>query len=171
MAAFGFFSALAWLVCDRWMGNKSRVEQRLDEFDPRRTDQRDVTGGFAKVSATVSEWVERASPQLAKPLQPKTEADVGKLTLRLSHAGFRGENAVTVYLSIKAIGVALALALAGGFAAFTVGLNVNALFRAMTVALCAFFLPDLVIWMLTRRRKQALFLGLPDAIDLMVVSV
>ena len=35
----------------------------------------------------------------------------------------------------------------------------------------AFYLPDLVLAYLTRKRKQEIFLGLPDAIDLMVVCV
>ena len=34
-----------------------------------------------------------------------------------------------------------------------------------------FYLPDLVVWLLGRGRKQAIFLGLPDALDLMVVCV
>ncbi len=34
-----------------------------------------------------------------------------------------------------------------------------------------FYLPELVLWWLTRRRKEQIFLGLPDALDLMVVCV
>jgi len=34
-----------------------------------------------------------------------------------------------------------------------------------------FFLPDLLLALLGRHRKQSLFLGLPDALDLMVVCV
>ncbi len=171
LAVFGLFSALVWLVCDRCFGMKSRAEQRLDDIDRRGPEQYHATGRFATVSTKMSAWVEKASPQLAKPLQPKTQADIGKLTLRLSHAGFRNPNAVTIYLGMKALCFVIGLALAGGFSVFAVGVNVNALFRALSVALCAFFLPDFFVWMLARRRKQAIFLGLPDAIDLMVVSV
>jgi tight adherence protein C len=35
----------------------------------------------------------------------------------------------------------------------------------------AFYLPDMVVWIITRNRKEAIFLGLPDALDLMVVCV
>ena len=34
-----------------------------------------------------------------------------------------------------------------------------------------FYLPDFIIWLITRKRKEAIFLGLPDALDLMVVCV
>ena len=34
-----------------------------------------------------------------------------------------------------------------------------------------FYLPDGLLWFLARRRKQAIFLGLPDALDLMVRSL
>ena len=35
----------------------------------------------------------------------------------------------------------------------------------------SFYLPDLVLMMIIKRRKEAIFLGLPDALDLMVVCV
>ena len=34
-----------------------------------------------------------------------------------------------------------------------------------------FYLPEVVLWWLTKRRKEQIFLGLPDALDLMVVCV
>src|SRR5207344_2105832 len=34
-----------------------------------------------------------------------------------------------------------------------------------------FYLPDALVWLIARKRKQAIFLGLPDALDLMVVCV
>jgi tight adherence protein C len=34
-----------------------------------------------------------------------------------------------------------------------------------------FFLPDIILWFLGKKRKEAIFLALPDALDLMVVCV
>jgi tight adherence protein C len=34
-----------------------------------------------------------------------------------------------------------------------------------------FYLPDIVVWFIAKQRKDAIFLGLPDALDLMVVCV
>lgn len=170
-AAFGFFAVIVWVLGEAWAGKKSRLEQRLDDFDPRTAGEPHPDGGFSKVSATMSEWVEKASPQLASPLQPKTQADAGMLQQRLAHAGFRNPNAVTVYLGLKALCFLSGLTLAGGIAVLTVGASPGALLRALAAALFAFFLPDVVVWMLSSRRKQAIFLGLPDAIDLMVIAV
>ena len=41
----------------------------------------------------------------------------------------------------------------------------------MLIAGGMFYLPDVVIWWLGKKRKEAIFLGLPDALDLMVVCV
>ena len=52
----------------------------------------------------MSKVLDKASP-MAKPLQPKTEAEAGKLKTSLSEAGFRSENAVGVFLGLKFIGL------------------------------------------------------------------
>ena len=41
----------------------------------------------------------------------------------------------------------------------------------MAVAGLFFYLPDLIVWFVGRKRKESIFLGLPDALDLMVVCV
>ena len=43
----------------------------------------------------------RPRPALAKPLQPKTEAEVGKLRAKLNYAGFRSEAAPSIFLGLK----------------------------------------------------------------------
>ena len=45
------------------------------------------------------------------------------------------------------------------------------LLTAFMAALLCFYLPDVVLWFLGKSRKQSVFLGLPDALDLMVVCV
>ena len=40
---------------------------------------------------------------MAKPLQPKNEAEVGKLRAKLNYAGFRGETAPSIFLGLKTI--------------------------------------------------------------------
>jgi tight adherence protein C len=50
-------------------------------------------------------------------------------------------------------------------------LTQNSLFKVIAAAGLGFYLPDLLVAFLARRRKQAIFLGLPDALDLMVVCV
>ena len=49
--------------------------------------------------------LEKATPALARPLDPKSEAEIGKLKIRLSDAGFRGEHAGSVFLGLKFVGL------------------------------------------------------------------
>jgi tight adherence protein C len=45
------------------------------------------------------------------------------------------------------------------------------LFKCIFIAGTMFYLPELILMWLTRRRKEQIFLGLPDALDLLVVCV
>ena len=50
-------------------------------------------------------------------------------------------------------------------------LSQQSLFKAVAIAGVMFYLPDLFTWFVTKRRKESIFLGLPDALDLLVVCV
>ncbi len=116
--------------------------------------------------------LERASPRMAKPLQPKTEADVGKLRAKLNYAGFRSEAAPSIFLGLK------------------IDLPGRRLRRRRRHACSSprarrpkpsctpsaspasrFYLPDVVLWFFKKSRQDNIFFGLPDALDLMVVCV
>ena len=115
--------------------------------------------------------LEASAPALAKPLQPRSEQDIGKLKLKLAHAGFRSEAASQIFLGIKFIMLVIGLLFGGGIMLFLLGLNQGSLFRIVIFAGGMFYLPDGVLFWLGRKRKESIFLGLPDALDLMVVCV
>ena len=103
----------------------------------------------------------------------KTKRNSETARSKLANAGFRSESAGTVFLGLKFAG------LVAGPASWAAAL-VTALRRRQSKLAdlvdrrrlaCCFYLPDLVVWFLGRRRKQAIFLALPDALDLMVVCV
>jgi tight adherence protein C len=120
---------------------------------------------------------EKATPALAKPLQPKNENEAGKLRMRLAQAGFRSEAAPSLFLSFKFAMLIAGLFLGGGTVLIMAHLNglpllgQKNLIKCIVIAGSMFYLPELVLWWLTRRRKEQIFLGLPDALDLMVVCV
>lgn len=172
LAVFGLIAALAWLAVD-WLGtSRSRAEQRLDDFkDPLSRKRREEAGPGAKKNDAMSRMLEASAPALAKPLQPRSEQDIGKLKLKLAHAGFRSEAASQIFLGIKFIMLVIGLLFGGGIMLFLLGLNQGSLFRIVLFAGGMFYFPDIILFWLGKKRKESIFLGLPDALDLMVVCV
>jgi len=169
LAAGGAAVAGAWFILEMFSGNKPRLDDRLDEFRNPMLRRRKEEGPRG-ASEAMKGVLEKATPTLAKPLQPKNELEVSKLKQRLAHAGFRSEGAATVYLGLKVAALLAGLMLGGG-GLLLFGLGTQSLLRAAAFALGMFFMPDLLVSLLGSRRKEAIFLGLPDALDLMVVCV
>ncbi|WP_425614588.1 type II secretion system F family protein [Anatilimnocola sp. NA78] len=169
VAVFGLIAAITWLAIEFLSGNSSRAEQRLEDFrDPVGRKKRDEGG---RKGDNLSRMLEAASPALAKPLQPKTEAEVNKLKLKLSYAGFRSEGAPMVFQAAKFLGLLIGLFVGGGASILTYGMTQGALVRIVAIAGVLFYLPELVVMYMAKKRKESIFLGLPDALDLMVVCV
>ena len=119
----------------------------------------------------ITKLLEQASPKIAEALQPKNEKEAGKLKQKLDEAGWRTENATQILSTLKVVSAGFGFFLGGGVALFTNGFNTYSLIYAL-VALVGFMLiPELILRFIGAQRKQKLFLGLPDALDLMVVCV
>jgi len=170
-AVFGMFAALAWWTLELVAAGKPRAVERLDELkNPRARRKRDELTALKKAD-TMTKMLEKATPALAKPLEPKSEMERNKLKTKLANAGFRGESAGSVFLGLKFVGLLAGLFLGAGTILGLAGIDQKTLLWSMAVAGLAFYLPDLVVWFLVRKRKEAIFLALPDALDLMVVCV
>lgn len=168
LAIFGCVAAGVWAMFEfLGGGNSSRATERLAELrDPRtrKGDRRGEGGGVTKL-------MEKASPKLAAPLQPKTEAEEGKLKQRLQHAGFRSETAVSIFLGMKFLCLIVGFVAGGGAMLFTKGMTQQAGMVTIAIAGIAFYLPDVVVFFVRKNRQDQIFYGLPDALDLMVVCV
>ena len=168
VAIFLSFSALTWLLLSHFMDKDDRAERRLQELsDPRRKSEE----GKENKAEVLTRALEKASPTLAKPLAPKTEEEMSKLKQGLVEAGFRSEGAPMVYLSIRAITAIVFLCAGGGISVLLYGFSMTAAIRATGIAGAGFFLPTFILGQLVKRRKQQIFQGLPDALDLLVVCV
>ena len=170
VAMFGLVASIVWWGLDFFAGQKSRTMERLDELrNPQRRASQEM--GAMKQTDTMTMVLARATPALAKPLEPKSQAEINLLKARLSAAGFRAENAGSVFLGLKFLGLLTGAAF-GMIAVFpTSGLTLSSAKTPALVAGALFYLPDIVVWFMGSRRKSAVFLGLPDALDLMVVCV
>ena len=156
IAIFAAFGAGAWVVIDLLVNNKSRTETRLEQL---KGNRRGEAKSAVKSSAGFARMLEKASPALGKPFQPKTEKETSKLVQRLSAAGFRHEGAVAHFVTLKAICLIAGCVLGSGGFALTMGFGLNALLRMAGVALLSFFLPDVVLAFMGKRRKEQIFLG------------
>jgi tight adherence protein C len=170
LAVFAAFAALAWWALDFVASGRTRAVERLDEIrNPARRAAR--SDGPVKKRDAVTRVLERATPALAKPLQPKSDVEMGRLRVKLANAGFRHESAGSIFLGLKFAGLLAGLFLGGGAVLSIKGVNQNSLMTLVVVTGALFYLPDLVVHFIGKSRKDAIFLALPDALDLMVVCV
>lgn len=147
-------------------------------FRPRSPIQRLTADVAPKTTGTTapSGWQARVV-QLVGPLArlaiPEEGLDYTAFRLHFMNAGFRSPSAPIVYFGAK---LAAAMLLPLIFAAYT-GIStaprtVNTLLVTfLFLATLGFFLPNGVLWFLTKRRRRELFEAFPDAIDLLVVCV
>ena len=170
-ALFVFAAVVAWLILQFVLNRGNvRAEERLDELQNpnRRRKAESVSKGKGD---SVTNMLEKASPALAKPLQPKDEEQAGKLKTRLSVAGFRRQGASTVFLGMKVACSIAGFMLGGGPLLISQGVSQDTLMYTGIIVGAAFFLPDVAVWWIGRSRKMSIFLGLPDSLDLLVVCV
>ncbi|MCG8587301.1 MAG: hypothetical protein MI757_21560, partial [Pirellulales bacterium] len=135
-ALFGVFAVAAWWLLEKMAARKPRAEERLDEFkDPTKRNKglKDDHSGSGR-GDTVAKMLEKASPALAKPLQPKNELEVSKLKQKLATAGFRSEAAPTIFLGIKFSALVAGLFLSGGWMLFTSGFTQDTLIYTIGIA-------------------------------------
>ena len=103
--------------------------------------------------------------------QPINEEEQGRLRARLSHAGFRGENAVVTYLGVKILFGML-------FAAVFLWINSMRAepfpylpFITILVLGAGYYLPSLWLNGRIKNRQKQINRGMPDALDLLVTCV
>jgi tight adherence protein C len=97
---------------------------------------------------------------------PRSPKELGTLRNRLVQAGYRRDEALTVFFGIRILFAVMLFALA----ATPIIMKPNILLGLLGLAL-GYVLPGMVLARLARRRSHRIQLSLADALDLMVVSV
>ncbi len=149
---------------------QSRATDRLNRL-LKATANRPRADVLLRKQDRIQSMVARAAPALSKPLQPRKEADLGKLKLALLNAGFRQEQAVQVFLGIKVLCLLVAAGVAAPIVYMKHGFDMTGMQIIFAAGGIAFYLPGVVLSVIKKKRQEAVFLGLPDALDLMVVCV
>jgi tight adherence protein C len=129
----------------------------------------DIEGG--KLTSDKYQGFVDAAKSLSSPLMPKTALEQSALKTKLANAGFRSDAAPMVYSGIRFATLIVFFLISA--ALFLPGrpLGWQPLAWVVVFTGLGFYLPSFVLWWIRRKRQQAIFLQLPDALDLLVVCV
>jgi len=157
LLAFVFASLIIAAIGMRLATSRSTViDRRLAEVTGS-LDREDDKPRFTAIKDAIKKLGSKV------PVSPK---EVGKVRLRLIQAGFRGAEALPIF-----VGLRMAVAL-GAFVLFATPLimrpNVSV---GLGGSLLGYIVPGIVLARLAKKRQHKIQLGLADALDLMVVSV
>ena len=131
------------------------IERRLDEVTGTRVRLPTDDPGYSRAILDALKKFGTVAPQSA--------SEMGTLQSKLVTAGFRAHEAVAVFFGVRLGCALLAFAL-------TAALRSSVL---LALAACAlgYLLPGMALGRLAKRRQHRIRCGLPDALDLLVVSV
>ncbi len=169
-AIVGAIAIGGFVVLDFLFNRKTRTESRLEQIRSRMSgknaESKDERSGLMNL-------LEKASPKMGEALKPKNEREMSKQKLKLSYASskFRGENAPVILSTLKMMCGIAGFVIGGGGAFFVNGMNLYSAVATFVIAFLFMMIPELVVSFMGGSRKQKVFLGLPDALDLMVVCV
>ncbi len=159
----GIFALLSMLS-----NRNSRAQERLERIS-RPASLAEIED--PKLKKERFQGVMETAKALSRPLMPQTELEQSQLKIRLANAGFRSDSAVAVYLGLR-VAVLIGFLLLG-LAIFLpkYGFTLDAFKPLILFGGVGFYLPSVVLWFLRKQRQDAIFLSLPDALDLLVVCV
>lgn len=172
-AIFLFVTVGMWFVLARVSGDdKPRAEARLDMMRKRRAGQA-VVGADEKgnkKNEALTAYLEKAASPLANKVSGN-EKEMGQLREKLMNAGFRREAAPVVFKTIQLGTAAFGLFVGSTYGFFANGFGQDMIIKVGGGLIIGFMIPKLALDQLAKKRMEKIFLGLPDALDLMVVCV
>lgn len=121
-------------------------------------------------------WLARivaAATPVARLSLPDDNAENSTVRVRFLNAGFRHSSAPVVFFAAKtvlALGLPLALFLGLSVRGTDAGTNLLLIY-VLTAAAAGYYLPNVVLARLVRRRQREIFENFPDALDLMTICV
>jgi tight adherence protein C len=162
------FVAAVFFVLSLLSSRNSRAQERLDRLSrPATMSELDDP----KLKKERFQGVVETAKALARPLMPQSESEQSALRLNLAHAGFRSEGAVAVYLGIRFFCLVASLLVGAVWFLPGTGVTTSSMRSMVLLAGLGFYLPVVILWFIRSSRQQAIFLTLPDALDLLVVCV
>ncbi len=169
IVVFGCIVAGVWAALSLVSQRNSRAQERLAKLSRQASlSELDLEKGSKKDRF---QGVMDTAKALSGPLMPQTELEQSQLKVKLSNAGFRSDSAVAVYVGMRFACLLTGFGLGLLYAVPNYGIQFKALFWICIFTGVGFYLPNLILWYLVKKRQEAIFLSLPDALDLLVVCV
>lgn len=164
LIVFGIVCALAWLAMMLFapVALRTRLRRFIGKSD---TTQLESDG-----------WIER----VAKVTQPLTKLSIPEegweksaLRTRFMNAGWRNPHAPPLFFAAKTILALLGPAIVGVLVAAAVILlsGIPLLLLLLLTASIGYYMPNVALGQIARRRQREIFETLPDALDLLTVCV
>jgi len=173
LAIFITVTLIMWVVLERISGeDRPRAEVRLEKLQKkqRQPSSSVISEDHPITKQTITQVLEKATSPLAEKVSGN-EAEMSRLREKLMNAGFRRESAPVIFKSIQFATVVFGLFIGGVFGMLADGISQGLLMKVAIGMILGFMVPNLILEQLVNSRKQKIFLGLPDALDLMVVCV
>ena len=150
-------------------GEPSAAELRLDAM--KRGNKGPVEDeDESKKNAALAAVLERATNPLEKTVTG-SEEEMGKLREELINAGFRHERAPVMFKGLQLILAGVFMVFGGVLGLVTDGFSQGLIIKTLLGMVIGYMGPKFVLASIGKKRKEKVFLGLPDALDLMVVCV
>ena len=148
---------------------RKKVRERLQN-QAHNAAKKDPKKAMRKTSSTKSFFAKQAAT-LSKPATPQSEEARSNIRLKLANAGLRGQQTPAIFLASKtAMGVIMAMVGLGTAIAMRLsGRNVVGL--TVFAGALGLMLPNLWLALKIKGRKEKISHGLPDSLDLMVVTI
>jgi tight adherence protein C len=163
-----FMAGTFWLL-SLVSNRNSQAEERLErigrpkslvEIEMSQSDSRNRFAGLKEMFSN-----------LGGSLEPQSELERNSLRIKLANAGFRSEQAASVYQGIRVVCLVVFLLPALFFFLLKDGFTLRSIQYTVVLGGLGFYLPQIVLWHLRTTRQKEIFLTLPDALDLLVVCV
>ena len=140
----------------------------LEAASPARRRMRDLLRGRDKADEQAAAGPESSLVvQRVKTFVPKSAKDMSKLQKRMVRGGFIKPSHLAIYLVLE-----ICLPVIGFVAsAYFLGIAGRGMVFAIMAAILGYLAPSLVLERYIRQRQKEIQNGLPDALDLMIVSI
>lgn len=160
---------IIYSVMPRKVDKRRKALQRLD--GKTRVGDKKAPSFDRRKSGAMENLLAKAAPTLSRASMPKTEEARTNVRMKLANAGMRGQQTPAIFLASKTI-IGIAFTAVALLIAMSMRMNMrNTLGLVAGCGAVGLMLPNLWLSLAIKSRKEKLAFGMPDSLDLLVVTV